>query len=232
MTATGKTELPSLERVYDFQKWEATEIGVVGIDSPDAVFFHQNGSAGVKNQVAGDERKLLEDFGGDLLVAFCFLEYAQTGRGQYGLDESPRMVHGPRLPKDVGMRGHAKKLIHNAPGKMPSRRLDSPRQQQIAAPLVLGRMAICRVDKHVCVGDEHSQRSMTSYKAFRSAMSTLASPKSCTGSGDSLGAGFRFCSRVRRAASTSSDIVRPCRAASRLSRFIVTSLMFRVVFIW
>jgi len=102
------------------------EIRVMRIDSADAVFFHQNDSVGVKNQVAGDERELLEDFGGDLLVAFGFLEYAQTGRGQYGLDESPRMAHRPRLPKDVGMRGHANKLINNAPREMPGGGLIPP----------------------------------------------------------------------------------------------------------
>ena len=63
-------------------------------------------------------------------------------------------------------------------------------------------------------------------------MSTRAPPVLNWGSGGNSGAFAGDCSIVRKADSTRSDIVRPCLAASRFKRIIVTSLMESVVFIW
>ena len=50
--------------------------------------------------------------------------------------------------------------------------------------------------------------------------------------GGSLAGFFRVWKRPRSAVSTSSDIVRPCRAASRLSSAMTVSSILSVVFIW
>ena len=72
---------------------------------------------------------------------------------------------------------------------------------------------------------------MIPYKASRSATSTLASSRiELRQRGQFLGLG-PFLQQGRRALSTSSDMVHPCRAASCFSSLITESLMFSVVFI-
>src|SRR5574337_21911 len=73
---------------------------------------------------------------------------------------------------------------------------------------------------------------MARYSASRSATSTRWPPLRNVGSGG-RSLRFRWARNIRRSAdSTSSDIVRPCRAASRLRRAMTESSIFSVVFIW
>ncbi len=61
---------------------------------------------------------------------------------------------------------------------------------------------------------------------------TRAPPVRNIGRGGSSGGSSCRSRCARKAASTNSDMVRPCRTASCLSRAIVASLMLSVVFIW
>src|SRR5271167_373711 len=70
------------------------------------------------------------------------------------------------------------------------------------------------------------------YNASRSAISTRAPPLWKTGKGGKSAVSFCARNRLRNAVSTSSDMVRPCRAASRLSWAMTVSSTLRVVFIW
>lgn len=99
------------------------------------------------------------------------------------------------------------------------RGLTAPRIQTIPTGSVVGRIPICCIEQYVCIHDEHGQRSIISYSASRFAILTRTRPVRNSGSGGNS----VFLSRGRRSAR---------RAASRLSSPIVTSLMFKVVFIW
>src|SRR5271157_5667105 len=70
------------------------------------------------------------------------------------------------------------------------------------------------------------------YNASRSAISTRAPPLWKTGKGGKSAVFFCARNRLRNAVSTSSDMVRPCRAASRLSWAMTVSSTLSVVFIW
>src|SRR5271166_373328 len=70
------------------------------------------------------------------------------------------------------------------------------------------------------------------YNASRSAISTRVPPLWKTGKGSRSAVFFCARNRLRNAVSTSSDMVRPCRAASRLSWAMTVSSTLRVVFIW
>src|SRR5437762_12402647 len=63
-------------------------------------------------------------------------------------------------------------------------------------------------------------------------MSTCAPPLRKDGSGGSVSRRRGDCRNNRSAVSTSSDIVRPCRAASRLSLAMTVASILSVVFIW
>lgn len=100
------------------------------------------------------------------------------------------------------------------------------------APAMERGIRIGGVDEDVRVRDEHYRPSMAWYSASRSATSTRWPPLRNVGSGG-RSPRLRWARNIRRSAdSTSSDIVRPCRAASRLRRAITESSMFSVVFIW
>src|SRR5206468_6027695 len=127
---------------------------------------------------------------------------------------------------------HAQELVQDRPGRVPGVRAPALAFEPVAAGDVERRVGVGGVHQHVGVDDDHYRPSMAWYRASRSATSTSVPPLRKVGSGGGSSRFFWERNSRRSAVSTRSDIVRPWRAASRLSCPMTVSSMFRVVFIW
>src|SRR5262245_27976917 len=97
---------------------------------------------------------------------------------------------------------------------------------------MFGTALVRRINKDVGVHDKHQRPSIKSSRASRLATFTRGMPPSNDGSGGISVEDVRDWNIARKADSSNSDIVFPCRAASSFSRFMILSSMLRVVFIW
>src|ERR1700735_1358198 len=130
---------------------------------------------------------------------------------------------------------HAQKFIDDRPSNKPRVRTPPLPLQPLIARAVKLRMLVGSVHQDIGVNDEnffssraqYSRRSRspssTSYSALRSATSIKKPPLLNVGSGGSFGRLRLAWKNSRSAVSISSDMVRPCRAASRLSSAMTVS---------
>src|SRR3990172_8760708 len=135
-------------------------------------------------------------------------------------------MHNSRMSR------YTQEFIQNRPGGVPGIRGGTPIFKPAFAGGMVRRILIGCINQDVCIDDEHYRPSIAWYRESRSAISTSAPPLRNVGRGDNSSLFFRARNSDRNAVSTSSDIVRPCLAASRFSCAMTVSSMFRVVFIW
>lgn len=226
------SEALKMERINDFEKREPMEIGISCADLPDSVLAHEDGCVCVVQDVAGKMGKIREDLTRDLGVALCRNQEIKTGRCDQRCDELPCFGYIPWPPHHFWMRGDSKKFIKDRPGGVPGIGAGALTFQPTSAGNMKRRVRIGSVHQHIGIDDEHYRPSMAWYRASRSATSTNAPPLRNVGRGGIFSIFFRLRKSIRNAVSTSSDIVRPWRAASRFSCAMTVSSMFRVVFIW
>jgi hypothetical protein len=224
--------MSGVKRVDDFKEGEPVEICIPGADSPDSVFPHKDGRVSVVQEIAGQVRNSFDDLPGDLDVSLRRDKHIEAGRGEKGSDELPCFRDVPWLSHYPRMSCNSQKLIKDRPGGVPGIWASALGFKPAPAGGVIRRIPVRRVNQDVGVNDEHYRPSMAWYRAPRSETSTSAPPLRNAGSGGSPAGFFRARNSIRRAVSTSSDIVRPWRAASRFSCAITVSSMFKVVFIW
>ena len=131
------------------------EVGIPGIDAPNPVLAHQDGSVGVMDHISGEVREFSEDLGGDRGVPFCGDKDTQARGGEHRFNEFPRARDRPGLPEDPGVRRHSEEFVQNAPCHVPGRGLASPLLEAGMALPVKGGIPIGGVDEDIRVRDEH-----------------------------------------------------------------------------
>lgn len=220
------------KRVDNLNKREPMEVRIPSTDLSDSMLAHKYGGMSVVQQIACEIGKLSDHLLCDHRVSLRGYEDAKAGRSNQRCDEFPRFCNIPRPSHDFRVCGHAKKFVKDRPRRIPGISAAALAFEPFAARRMRRRVTIGRVYQDVGIDDQHYRPSMAWYRASRSATSTNVPPLWNLGRG---GRSCRFfCDRnsMRSAVSTRSDIVRPWRAASRLSCAITVSSMLRVVFIW
>src|ERR1019366_5606467 len=138
----------------------------------------------------------------------------------------------PRPPHHPRMRCDAQKLVKYPPGRVPGIWSRPLALEPVAAGGMKLRVGVGGINQHIGIDYKHYRPSMAWYRASRSAISTSAPPLRNDGRATIFSRLRCERSSRRSAVSTSSDMVRPWRAASRLSSAMTVSSILRVVFIW
>ena len=107
------------QRIDDFEERELIEIGVAGADLPDAVLAHENCSASIVEQIAGEVRQLVNEFARDVGMTMSRNENGEARRSEECRHELARRFCVPRPPHDPRMRCNAQKLVKYTPGRIP-----------------------------------------------------------------------------------------------------------------
>jgi hypothetical protein len=221
-----------LEGIDDFEKREPVKVCIASADLPDSVLTHEDGGMRVVKQVACEVRNFSDDLLSNHRVSLSWDKSTESRRGEEPLDKGPGLPCVPRLSHYSRMGGYAQELIQDRPGDIPAVRPPSLTFEPVAAGSVERRVLVSGVHQDISVDEKHYRPSIAWYRASRSAISTRVPPLRNVGKGERSCCFLCDRNSMRSAVSTSSDIVRPWRAASRFSCAITVSSILSVVFIW
>jgi hypothetical protein len=144
-----------LEGIDDLEKRKSVEVCISGVDSPDAMFPHEDGSMRIMEEIAGKVRQLREDLSCHLGVPLRRDKDAEPRGLEKNCDELPSPRYFPWPAHHSGVSRHAQEFIKDSPGSVPGIGAAAPIFQPGEAGGMKGRVFIGGVDQNVGIDDQH-----------------------------------------------------------------------------